>query len=475
MNFIPPAPRRGDAAAEAGSLGPLLSAGGNAARWRPRSATLHRRSMLVLGLTDLALIAAVFAISALVLGAQGRGWQMFTAALLPTYLVIAARSGAFHSYSLANPFTAVANGCRSLLMAVGLLILVAFYLKSASMFPRLTITVGSALGVIALAMSRYAIIRNLPRLVGGNPFSVILIHDGDAALPPGEFSLVIHAQSFFDPDVHDVDSYDRLATSLAIADRVVIACPTERRLSWAHAMQGANVQAEIVIPEIEALRPLGLGPKGSASSLIVAAGPLSLLDRATKRAFDLTFSLAALVLLTPVLLAVALWIKLDSPGPILFKQWRIGRGNALFPMYKFRSMRTEASDPAADRLTTRDDDRVTRVGRLIRATSIDELPQLFHVLTGQMSIVGPRPHATGARAASKLYWEVDDRYWHRHAAKPGLTGLAQVRGYRGNTEVEEDLSNRLSSDLEYLVSWSIWRDLKIIFLTLGVVLHRNAF
>ena len=127
------------------------------------------------------------------------------------------------------------------------------------------------------------------------------------------------------------------------------------------------------------------------------------------------------------------------------------------------------------RSTGRHDDRVTRVGRFIRAHSLDELPQLFNVLRGEMSIVGPRPHALGSRAEDKLFWDIDTSYWHRHAVKPGLTGLAQVRGYRGATETVSDLSNRLQADLEYLSGWSLWRDIAIIFATFRVLIHRNAY
>jgi lipopolysaccharide/colanic/teichoic acid biosynthesis glycosyltransferase len=159
----------------------------------------------------------------------------------------------------------------------------------------------------------------------------------------------------------------------------------------------------------------------------------------------------------------------------LFTQTRIGRSNQMFRIKKFRSMRVDGADSAGHRSTERDDDRITKVGRFIRRTSIDELPQILNVLSGDMSIVGPRPHALGSRAANKLFWEVDGRYWHRHATKPGLTGLAQVRGYRGATLIEADLENRLRADLEYLEKWSIWRDIKITILTFRVLLHRNAF
>ncbi|HSX56900.1 MAG TPA: sugar transferase, partial [Sphingomonas sp.] len=204
-------------------------------------------------------------------------------------------------------------------------------------------------------------------------------------------------------------------------------------------------------------------------------GPLDLLDRVVKRGFDVAVAGVALVVLSPLFVVVAALIKFDSDGPVFFKQTRIGRGNQMFSMLKFRSMRVETLDGAGNRSTSREDDRITRVGAFIRKTSIDELPQIINVLRGEMSIVGPRPHALGSRAADKLFWEVDERYWHRHSAKPGLTGLAQVRGYRGATFHEDDLTNRLQADLEYLDHWTIWRDIQIVLMTFRVLLHRNAF
>ena len=194
-----------------------------------------------------------------------------------------------------------------------------------------------------------------------------------------------------------------------------------------------------------------------------------------KRLFDLLLSALALLLLSPLLLGTALAVWWEDGWPVLFRQVRVGRHGREFGMYKFRSMRLAACDGEGRVSTLRDDARVTRIGRFIRATSIDELPQLFNILRGDMSFVGPRPHAIGSLAGDQLFWEVDQRYHHRHVCKPGLTGLAQVRGFRGATHRREDLINRLRADLEYVNGWSLMRDIMILFATLKVVVHRNAF
>jgi lipopolysaccharide/colanic/teichoic acid biosynthesis glycosyltransferase len=169
------------------------------------------------------------------------------------------------------------------------------------------------------------------------------------------------------------------------------------------------------------------------------------------------------VITTPLMLMTALAIKLDSRGPVLFRQRRYGFNNEIVDVYKFRSMYVEHADAAASRLVTRSDPRVTRVGRFIRRTSLDELPQLFNVIfTGNLSLVGPRPHAIHAKAEEQLYHEAVDGYFARHRVKPGITGWAQVNGWRGETDSTEKIQRRVEHDLYYIENWSILFDFWIL-------------
>ncbi|WP_322978988.1 undecaprenyl-phosphate glucose phosphotransferase [Pseudomonas sp. C11] len=202
----------------------------------------------------------------------------------------------------------------------------------------------------------------------------------------------------------------------------------------------------------------------------VSERPLDGWSPLIKRLEDLMLASLALVLALPVMLLVALAIRLDSPGPVLFRQKRYGYNNKLIEVFKFRSMYCDKADANAERQTTRNDDRITRVGRFIRRTSLDELPQLFNVLLGSMSMVGPRPHATATKAAGILFEDAVKEYTARHRVKPGITGWAQINGYRGETDTLEKIEKRVEYDLQYIENWSIWFDLYILFRTLPAVL-----
>jgi Undecaprenyl-phosphate glucose phosphotransferase len=199
-----------------------------------------------------------------------------------------------------------------------------------------------------------------------------------------------------------------------------------------------------------------------------------LLQAMLKRGIDVTFSIAALVVLAPALVAISVAIRLDSPGPVLFKQRRHGYMNEEVLVWKFRSMRTEASDYSAARQVTAGDDRVTKVGGFLRRTSLDELPQLWNVIRGEMSLVGPRPHAIGMLTNGAEASKLVESYAHRHRMKPGLTGWAAVNGSRGPVDTPEAVRRRVSLDLEYVERQSVWLDLSIMARTLPCVLGDSA-
>lgn len=195
-----------------------------------------------------------------------------------------------------------------------------------------------------------------------------------------------------------------------------------------------------------------------------------------KRMLDVAIAALMLVLLAPLMLLVAIAIRLDSPGPVLFRQRRTGLGERPFALLKFRTMYDHAPSDLDCRQATRGDPRITRVGHWLRCTSLDELPQLVNVLRGEMSMVGPRPHTPGTCAGGRRFEEVAPHYAARHAVRPGITGLAQVRGWRGETDTEEKLLRRIDCDLEYIATWSLRLDLLILCRTLVSVLGmRNAY
>jgi polysaccharide biosynthesis protein PslA len=442
-----------------------------------RSITLRIRAFALLALLDSMCILASFIVAATLRNRlmTDSSWIVILAVLIPVYLAAATNGHAYSLRNLDEPVHAVAKGLQALGLAISTVIFVAFCFKASDQFPRTVIIIGSALSFGTLAIGRYFFTKHTDMIIGTRLFHTILIREGDHVIPHGDFTVLDPDEMAFDPTAHDPVMYDRFATSLQSADRIIVLCDADRRMAWAQALKAVNIQSEIVVPELDALAPLGVGTHNQTATLIIAKGPLGLFDRVVKRAFDVIVASVALIILSPLLAIIAISIKLDSKGPVLFRQTRIGRANQMFEMLKFRSMSVDLCDTAGSNSTQRDDKRVTRVGRFIRQTSMDELPQLVTVLRGDMSIVGPRPHPLGSRAADRLFWEIDERYWHRHAAKPGLTGLAQVRGYRGATPLESDLLHRLQADLEYLDTWSIWRDLQIIFMTFRVLTHSNAY
>jgi Undecaprenyl-phosphate glucose phosphotransferase len=197
--------------------------------------------------------------------------------------------------------------------------------------------------------------------------------------------------------------------------------------------------------------------------------PFSFVGAIVKRSCDLVISGALLVPLAALFSIVAIIIKLDSRGPVFFRQARSGQYGRSFNIFKFRSLHLAQADSGAETLVSRGDDRVTRIGRYLRKYSIDELPQILNVVVGDMSLVGPRPHAPRAKADGRIYADVMPDYMLRYRVKPGMTGWAQVNGWRGNTDTEEKLRKRVEFDFAYIRSWSVTRDLEILLRTIPSV------
>ncbi|TCR92903.1 undecaprenyl-phosphate glucose phosphotransferase [Rhizobium sp. BK376] len=212
-------------------------------------------------------------------------------------------------------------------------------------------------------------------------------------------------------------------------------------------------------------RPRAYSHVGAVPMLDIFNKPIRDWDSVAKRIFDVFFSLVALSLLWPVMIGAAIAVKTTSKGPVFFMQKRHGFNNEIIKVFKFRSMYTNMSDPSARNAVTKNDPRVTPVGRFLRKSSIDELPQLFNVLMGSLSLVGPRPHAVLAQSHDRTYADVVEGYFARHRVKPGVTGWAQINGWRGEIDNDDKIKFRTAYDLFYIENWSLFFDLKILFLT----------
>lgn len=435
------------------------------------------RGYVTLALADFLCLTLPFLASNLFyLGRVGTGHGATMASVLvPVYFSFAVFIGAYRGDVLAKPLRGSTRSMHALALAGSVILLIAYSFKVTTEFSRGVFWLGMLSTAASLFLVRFYLGRRLLARMGGTPYNTVVIEAG-GTYSAAPHDLIVRADELgFDPATNDPDEYHRVASLVAHADRVIVSCPPSHYADWAKVLKSMAVNGEVLTDAEDELGILGIGRHGGQPTMIVSAGPLHLRDRMIKRTFDLVVGTLALVVLTPVFLTVAIAIRMESRGPVLFRQKRIGQDNKMFEILKFRSMYHDLRDQDAARLTLRGDDRVTRVGRYIRRTSIDELPQLVNVLRGEMSIVGPRPHAVAAKADQMLYWDIDPRYRFRHSVKPGLTGLAQVRGFRGATDRREDLTNRLSADLEYLSDWSMGRDLWIILKTFFVLRHQNAY
>ena len=397
--------------------------------------------------------------------------------LIPIYLTIALQNGTYSINSIKDSRAAVLSALLALAISAALLNFVAFFAKINADFSRVGFVIGMAISAMLLIVLSIAAVSFVRRRWGPSPLNVLVIDDGGPPVELPHSYRLLAAEIGLQPSLDDPHALDLFARYVRNMDQVIVSCPSERRSAWALVLKGSGVHGEVLFDYMREIGALGVVHREEIgiTTLLVATGPLGMRARAMKRILDIGVSLATLVIVVPILLAAIVAIKLEDGGPILFVQKRVGRRNQLFSIYKLRTMKVERSDGDGNRSASKNDDRVTRVGRFLRRTSIDELPQLFNVLRGDMSLVGPRPHAIGSLAGDKLFWEVDQRYWQRHSLRPGLTGLAQIRGFRGATDHEDDLTSRLQADLDYITGWTIWRDLSILAATSKVLVHDRAF
>jgi lipopolysaccharide/colanic/teichoic acid biosynthesis glycosyltransferase len=395
--------------------------------------------------------------------------------ILPIYLILAVYNGSYSIAALQESWSGIFRALVGLMVALVTVVFLQFLIRPEAGVSRWGFNGGAICAMLVIALIRLQLRSFVRWRCGASIINELIIDDGGPQVNLDGAIRISAAAMGLRPNLNDPHALDRIGLVLRHIDRVVISCPSARRAEWAMMLKGANVNGEVLDDEVARLGAQGARVVGNHGLLLVSAGPLGMRERVIKRVFDLAFASGAILALSPLLIAVSFAVKLQDGGPVFFTQRRMGRGNRFFNMYKFRSMTQALCDTDGNLSASKDDQRITRVGRFIRKTSIDELPQLFNVLLGDMSLVGPRPHATGSLAGDKLFWEVDLRYWQRHSLKPGLSGLAQVRGFRGATDHETDLINRLQADLEYLEGWTIMRDAQIILLTMRVLTHDRAF
>jgi polysaccharide biosynthesis protein PslA len=395
--------------------------------------------------------------------------------LLPAYLLIALNSGAFQIFPENRTVLPIWKAISAFILGSAGVLLYGFLAKVSDDLSRVVTTSSVMLCCLGLLMVRNVMNRWATGYLGQRPYATMCLYDRVPLNESTGFTRIDAEYYGIVPDAADPDMVARLADIAADFDRLVVHCRPEDRIDWAFMIKSLSIPCEIAVPEANVLNPVSINRRSGKICFLINSGPLQWHQRAIKRCFDLAFVLACMPVFLPILVIAAIAIKLDSKGPVFFMQDRIGLNNRPFRVFKFRSMRTDLLDWDGKQSTQRNDPRITRVGGFLRKTSIDELPQLLNVLFGDMSVVGPRPHARLSRAGDRLFWEVDTSYWHRHVVKPGITGLAQVRGQRGNTFHEDQLRSRLTSDLEYVAEWSLFTDIIIVLRTVGVVTHNNAF
>ncbi|ODT06965.1 MAG: undecaprenyl-phosphate glucose phosphotransferase [Mesorhizobium sp. SCN 65-20] len=452
--------------------------------------------VMVSGVLRLVELALLFGSGMLIYGTQvgffsHLGWQypLIILAASAAAVLIFEIMDCYQLQSLLRPGTAIGRIAVSWATTFAAMAVVAFFMKVSADFSRLLFAewffTGLVLAVgLRLVMAR--IIRRWARngrmerravIVGGGKAAEALIR----SIEQQPFNDIRICGIFDDRDDRRsppiVAGYPKLGTvsqllefaRIARIDMLIVSLPLTAETRVLQLLKKlwvlpVDIRLSAHSNQLQ-FRPRSYSYIGSVPMLDVFDKPINDWDSVAKRAFDIIFSLFGIIVFSPVMLATAIAIKLDSKGPVLFKQKRHGFNNEIIEVFKFRSMYADQSDPTARKSVTKNDPRVTRVGRIIRKTSIDELPQFFNALFGSLSLVGPRPHALAAQSHNLLYNEVVDGYFARHKVKPGVTGWAQINGWRGEVDNHEKIRKRTEFDLYYIENWSLWFDIKILFLT----------
>lgn len=410
-------------------------------------------------------------------------------------LVSAAAVLAFQAFEIYHvaAFRSHVHGLSRLVLAWTLVFLLAlatsFFVKFDVAFSRLWAASWFCLGLVSLLAGRFvltALVRRWARngrlirrvvVVGGG-------REGEALVQAlnGEADSDVRICGIFDDRAGDrspplIAGIPKLGTvndliqftRLTRVDLILVAMPLtaeERVLQMVRKLWVLPVDVRLAAHMSRLrFRPRAYSYIGNVPVLDIFDKPIADWNMVMKTLFDRIAGTLILAALAPLMAAVALAIRLDSAGPVFFRQRRLGFNNEVIEVLKFRSLYHEHADPLARRVVTKGDPRVTRVGRFIRRTSLDELPQLVNVLRGELSLVGPRPHAVEAPTANRLWEEVVDGYFARHRVRPGLTGWAQINGWRGELDTAEKLQHRVEHDLYYIENWSILFDLYIMAIT----------
>ena len=409
-----------------------------------------------------------------------KGYDYYGMVALASLLFILSGGDLYRSWREAS-MMGILRGVSSRWVSIASLLLIVLYtFKASEGISRIWFFLWLMLGLVFLWLGRigfYVAIKELHR-IAGNARKVVLIGSGGLAdriidqVTQTEWSGYELVEHMSDLNFDAIRSYEDKQI-----DEIWLAIPFADEATMRHVMTELRYFPSSIryIPDLFALGLInhGLSEILGMPMVDLTASRLDGLSKLLKTIEDYVVAMIALIVTFPLMLLIVLLIKLESRGPILFKQRRHGLSGKIIDVYKFRSMKHEKSETSLVVQAQKNDSRVTQVGKLLRRTSLDELPQLINVIKGEMSIVGPRPHAV---EHNHQYKSLIESYMKRHIVKPGITGWAQINGFRGETDTIEKMEGRIQCDIFYIENWSITLDIKIMFLTLikGMI-GKNAY